>query len=520
MIAQRSRLENQRLSRLKMAGKSFRLDYQAGFTLVSMIFVLICTSLALVTGWSLMEGSSSNFGFQEEQALWIAQGGINAAVKYLEALPLINDLDWNHNWPNLSGNIAGGSFVVSFTYYDRDHITLKSTGTYGDCVRCVTRGITRIAQGATYVYYYGGNAGGARIQGASRLEGAATYTNAPIWSNTIYTRVYCRAGAGVASPVLEAQWIVAAKPVIGNYPTQNMNEPSENLLGVQHYQKKWQELAALLVGVPPGLPALTWTAGTYTIDPNPANNQFGGITGFGTITTPDGGMGDYYLIIQGNVFGSLVIAPRAGARINLVISGNWAGGAGIQDTPATPNTPTYIYVGGTLSHEWYAPITADCLRILVHRVQFNSGRPPPTLSQHFPGTGELTYYVSSVVLPDTTVEAGRCDSVRDGTPPVEVKANIILDGSTANDWSAAHSIWGIVYCYGNSTVYPNNAFAVRGSVIADNPASVCWSRPGGSGGQILEDPNYWIEPAGYMPTALGLNPVGTGRFSMWREIRP
>ncbi|MFH1148335.1 MAG: hypothetical protein V1736_11605 [Pseudomonadota bacterium] len=527
----------------------FRLKDRHGFTMVAVIAVLICTSLALVAGWSLFE-SRGVAGFPEEQALAVAQSGLDAAMKFMELIPIIDDPDWNQAWPDLSGSVAGGSFVVTFPFCDSHHITLQSTGTYAGCTRRVTRGITRIARGANYVYYYGGTSagvvGGAFMGGGTNLVGAAIYTNANIWGNgpwgggglpDLRTRLY-RRNVVVASTAREARWTLAtAKPTIGNDTTQVMTQPPENLNGVQHYRRKWQLLAAPFNPAPADYGtvggALPWAGGVHTI--TPAANRFSSLTaggGISTITTPVAGVGDFDLMIEGNasVTGTLILQPRPGARINLVIGGNMtvAGGARLADQPVAGD-PTYIYVGGAtvlgayvggqLTLAGTARVTGTHLRILAHTVLLQCSAPPQVALTRFPGSGELTFYVSSVILPDTSVQRGLFNQIDTGWPWIQAAGNLILDRSSMT-MTLASSFFGPVYCYDDSTVFPSNSCAIRGTLIGDNPSAQCWSRGPGSGGQILEDVTTWKEPAGYMPATLGFNPVGTGGFSRWNEMAP
>lgn len=539
---------------MKMKSQRFyRPKDQRGFTLVAAIAVLLGTSLALVAGWSLF-GSRDVMGFPEEQALAIAQSGLDAAMKHMETT-LINDDNWTQAWPALSASMAGGTFVVSITYSDQHHITLQSTGTYAGCTRTVTRGITRIAKGGTYVYYYGGTSswttGGAFMGGGTNLSGVAIYTNANIWGNgpwgrgaaDLRTRLYKR-NVTCYSPGREGSWILAtAKPTIGNDPTQNMGDPPESLTDVQHYRRKWQLMAAPLNPAPAdygtvGGP-LPWTGGVHTI--NPAGNRFSSLTTAGTctITTPAGFVGDFDLIIEGNASvpngSTLVIAPQPGARINLLIGGNMtvSGGGRLRDQPAGVDDPTYIYVGGATvfnpllpANEYVgglltlggtAQVTGTCLRILAHNVLLQCSAPPQVALTRFPGSGEMTFYVSSVTLPDSSVQGGLFNQIDTGWPWIQAAGNLILDRSNMT-MTLASSFFGTVYCYDDSTVLPNMSSAIRGTLIGDNPAAQCWSRGPGSGGQILENVDIWKEPAGYMPTTLGFHPMGTGGFSTWREI--
>ncbi|MFH1147852.1 MAG: hypothetical protein V1736_09115 [Pseudomonadota bacterium] len=494
---------------------------QNGFTLLGAIALMVCTSLVIVAGWNYLDSSFYNTGFQEEQALYVAQAGMDATLKYIEAALTANP-DWGHSWPlvpipparptydpaailrgRMQIGMDTGTYEITFTVDDYNHVTVQSTGEYQGCRRAVSRGLTRIARGSNWAVY-SGNAGGFNLNNATSCRGYAytngVYNTQPGNAQKVLARVYrgpAVGGSGRARKGITT--LPAARPVIA----WELNNS---------FRAQRAQFEALIAAGPwPGVDRL-W-AGVVNLDNEDMTDTTPGDGNvfYRSLATPNNAVTlvtngrPINVITRGSLSmhnaGHVIVDANTNSHVNIIVQNDIPMNQQAQFQSWDPGNPMYIYCGGQITCRDAGPkFNAPYVRVMCNNFVF-------TQALVFGQGSRLTLYAFGPTASSTT-------------NAVQVIGFVILDDRGYIDTAAlASSFVGIIYSESQTNWSFRTSQAgqkLRGSIISNSLASCTRT---GNANQIGED-LVWIEPeTSIMPVAVGYNPMNTANYSRWRELR-
>ena len=304
------------------------------FMLVFLVFTAVVIYMIAYTFLLEHELKASGIELREQQALYIAETGIERAMEALEA-----DTDWSNNNGTavVVENFGAGSYSVDYSSGTRTSIVVTSTGIVADgpaqVQRQIRQTIRRLPEAFNYALFWAGGDSLSVNRGTVNINGGDIFTNNTVAS--IAPGAMNVAGTGAPSALnggfvyTTNAWTAAGTYTVGTLPGDLPHYPT---LDTTYYDSEITTALAQPSG------NLAWTGGSQVL----AGNVYvrGTVNINGTVITGTGAIVATGMI---TIRGTTSVTPSAGGTIRF-ISGN---NIQIQNTP-TIATRTVCYARGLL----------------------------------------------------------------------------------------------------------------------------------------------------------------------------
>ncbi|UCD15791.1 MAG: hypothetical protein JSV34_01720 [Candidatus Omnitrophota bacterium] len=302
-----------------------------GFSLILIVFIIVITAVVIVGGYNFLifnQLKAVGFNLGGEQALYIAEAGIERTMEYLE-----DDTNWSDNTGTsvLTEDFGAGSYDIDLTGGSRTKITVTCESVvdagHKQVSRKIRQQIRRLPEAFNYALFWEG-AGSLDVnQGAVNVNGGDVFTKDTVSST----------GAGAinvpdgGTPSITnggfvytaASWTAAGTYTEGTKPD---DEPAYPVLDTTFYDDEIITAEAQAAG------DLILTGGTYTVSGTTYVN--GEITISGVTVTGSGALVATQKI---NIKDSTSITPDSGGFIRFISKGD------VTIEASTTATGTLVY---------------------------------------------------------------------------------------------------------------------------------------------------------------------------------
>ena len=283
-----------------------------GLSLIIFVFMILVTITAVAVGYAFLithEMRGTNIELNEQNALYIAETGIERAMEYLE-----DDTGWsdNNGTAVISENFAAGSYSVDLSSGTRTTIVVDSEATVDSGPRQVTRKIRqkirRLPEAFNYALFWEG-AGTCSVQkGSVIVNGGGVFTKGAISSTNPGTIDVTNSGTPATTNggfvYTTNSWTASGTYTEGTKPD---DEPGYSALDTTFYDNEITTAEAQAEG------EIEWEGGSQELSGSTYVN--GDIDIDGTAVTGSGA-----LVATGkiNIIGTSSITPNSGEYIRLI----------------------------------------------------------------------------------------------------------------------------------------------------------------------------------------------------------
>lgn len=306
---------------------------ERGAALIAFVFMMLVGASIILVAYGFVvehEYRSSGSELTEQQALYVAETGVERAMEYLK-----NDTDWSNNNGTgvISETFATGTYTVDFSSGTAASIVVTSQGAVDSGSRQVTRKIRgkirRLPEAFQYALFWNGTGTCQVNQGDVDVNGGDVFTKAAISSASPGTIDV--AGSGTPSATNGGLvYTTSAWTASGTYTSGVMpgDQPTYPTLDTTYFDNQITTAEGQAAG------SLTINTATYTVSGTTYVN--GNITVDGTAVSGSGA-----LIATGTIEikAGASITPDSGASIRLITKTDLF----VKNATTTTRTRTLIY---------------------------------------------------------------------------------------------------------------------------------------------------------------------------------
>lgn len=283
-----------------------------GLSLIIFVFIILITTTAVVVAYGFLitqEMKGSDIELNEQEALYIAETGIERAMEYLE-----DDIDWsdNNGTAVIVENFGAGSYSVDLSSGTRTTIVVDSTGTVDSGPRQVNRKIRqkirRLPEVFNYAVFWEGAGTLSVNKGSVVINGGDVFTKGALSSTGAGTIDVTDGGTPATTNggfvYTTNSWTASGTYTEGTKPD---DEPGYPTLDTTFYDSEITTAEAQPEG------NIEWEGGSQVLSGTTYVN--GGVEIDGTAVTGNGA-----LVATGEILirGSSSITPNSGGFIRLI----------------------------------------------------------------------------------------------------------------------------------------------------------------------------------------------------------